>query len=207
MRPILLACGVLSALLGAACGSTTQPVEPAEQESEQAPARPEIDGAALAAEWRPEVIPLPQDWAPDLPKGAEVLRFAPGMFEEGAEDFWTYAFRVDLAEELTAELDAEAAIANFLELYYDGLLGMVGGGNGYDMGDDPAQVHVGQPKDGVYPIRVELIDGFVTGKPLTLHMDWRGEGKTLRIIASPQPRDHQLWDQMRAIVNVLEPGV
>ncbi len=199
MRPILLAC----ALLCASCGSTTQPAEQgSEQAPDSAPPAPEFDGAALAAEWRPETIALPQDWAPDLPKGTEVLRFAPGMFQEGAEDYWTYAFRVDLAE----ELDGEAGIANFLELYYDGLLGMVGTGRGYDMGDDPAQVHVGQPKNGVYPIRIELIDGFVTGKPLTLHMDWRGAGKTLRIIASPQPRDHQLWGQLRAIVNVLEPG-
>lgn len=215
MMPTFRHALLATTFVAASCGNSTHPTgtaaSPAEEATEPAesaeipapePEASPIDGAALAAEWRPEVIPLPQAWAPELPSGTEVLRFAPGMFEEGAEDYWTYAFRIDLDEELAGQ----AAIASFLELYYDGLLGSVGKGRGFDMGDDPAQVQVGALEDGVHPIRIELIDGFVTGKPLTLHMEWRPEGKTARIIASPQPKTHGIWNQLRAVVGVLEPG-
>ena len=43
--------------------------------------------------WRTETIPFPLEFAPELDyEGVEELRFAPGMFTEGAEDYWTYAF-------------------------------------------------------------------------------------------------------------------
>ena len=39
--------------------------------------------------WRTETIPFPLEFAPELAYvGLEELRFAPGMFKAGAEDFW-----------------------------------------------------------------------------------------------------------------------
>src|SRR5688500_2734436 len=46
----------------------------------------------VPAGWRTETIPFPLGFAPTLPyTGIEELRFAPGMFKAGSDDFWTYA--------------------------------------------------------------------------------------------------------------------
>ncbi len=45
------------------------------------------------SDWRPEVIPFPLGFAPDLGlEGVEELRFAPGMFDAKAADYFSYCF-------------------------------------------------------------------------------------------------------------------
>lgn len=159
----------------------------------------DVDGAALVASWRPEQLTLPPAWAPNMPSGKEDVRFAPGMFDASAEDYWTYVFRIDFDEELSGE----QAVQGFLEQYYDGLLGLVGRGRGLDMGDDPAQVHIENAGGDLIQVKVDLIDAFVTGEPLLLYLDWKAKGKTVHVTASPQPRSHEIWQSLRAIEAVL----
>ena len=158
-----------------------------------------IDGAALMKSWRPEQLTLPPSWAPNMASGKEDVRFAPGMFVEGAEDYWSYVFRIDFDEEQSGS----EAVKDFLEQYYDGLLGLVGRGRGLDMGDDPAQVQIESASEQKLEVKVDLIDAFVTGKPLVLFLDWRSEGKTVHVTASPQPRSHEIWHSLRAVAEQL----
>ena len=88
--------------------------------------------------WRDEIIDLPPDFAPGLPSGSELLFFAPGMFEEGAEDYWSYVFLMAIDEPVP---DAER-LCEILELYYNGLIAAVAEGAELDVGDDPATVEV-----------------------------------------------------------------
>jgi hypothetical protein len=73
--------------------------------------------------FRGETIPFPLDFAPSLShRGAEELRFAPGVFDPAAPGYWSYAFawRTDDA----AALDA-AALAGELTAYFRGLIDAV----------------------------------------------------------------------------------
>lgn len=49
------------------------------------------DAVSLDA-WQAETFALPPAFAPELPAGAESLRFAPGWRDPSAENFWSYAF-------------------------------------------------------------------------------------------------------------------
>ena len=76
--------------------------------------------------WSGERIVLPPGFARDMQvKGIEEIRFAPGMFQPGAKDFFSYVivFRLDDQPKLTVEsLNAE------LLTYYRGLATAVSGG-------------------------------------------------------------------------------
>src|SRR4051812_22499209 len=49
------------------------------------------------ANWSFERFALPPSFAPNFPyKGAEELRFSPGMFNKDAPDYFTYAFAAQL---------------------------------------------------------------------------------------------------------------
>src|SRR4051794_9456116 len=85
-----LACLTLLLLLGA-CAAPRPPAPPPEQ-TRSAAASPSFT-LPLPPGFRTETIPFPLGFAPDLPyRGVEELRFAPGMFQPGAPDFWSYAF-------------------------------------------------------------------------------------------------------------------
>ena len=74
--------------------------------------------------WRTETIPFPLEFAPDLPyTGLEELRFAPGMFEAGSPDFWSYAFVWWVDAGQPTDLGSLAA---HLESYFRGLARAVG---------------------------------------------------------------------------------
>lgn len=156
-------------------------------------------------DWRSETIRLPPEFAPRLPSGDEVLLFAPGMFEEGAPDFWSYVFLMEVNE---AEIGTER-LEEILELYYDGLIGRVGSSNGYSLTRDPAQVSVESSGEGTWSCRVTTFDVFVTGDPLELHMFVErrdaGDRKTrLAFRASPVPPDGgEIWRSLDAALESL----
>jgi len=78
--------------------------------------------------WRGERIELPPEFAPDLGwNGVEHIRFAPGMFDPDAPDFFSYV----IAFLLSADADASAGILEKeLLTYYRGLSKAVMGGKG-----------------------------------------------------------------------------
>ena len=81
--------------------------------------------------WLTETIPFPLGFAPSLAyEGLEELRFAPGMFKAGQEDFWTYAFVwwITPRPDLTPDI-----LARDLEIYFEGLTGAVVGDQEIDL--------------------------------------------------------------------------
>lgn len=183
-----------------ACTGTGDPThpEPAGPPRKSAP----VDATDLS-EWRPERIALPPGFAPDLPPGEELLLFAPGMFEAGSEELWSYVFLIRLEGAGLGAADLE----RFLELYYDGLIEAVGGSNGMDVGPDPAQVSLRSTGSSTYVAEIHLIDAFVTGEPIDLrvHVQVGGErGEELRVQASPQPPEHPIWGALAQAAASLE---
>lgn len=158
-------------------------------------AAPTSDPRTDLSGWVTEAIELPPGFAPDLPAGREVLLFAPGMFEAGAPDFWSYAF---LMEVQGSAVDT-ARLEEIFELYYDGLISAVAPGKGFDVPADPASVSFRAAGVGHFVGEVSTLDAFVTGAPLELHMlvdaeAIGGERTLLRVMASPAaPGDAAIW--------------
>lgn len=171
-----------------------------------------MDRKALRAEleavgWRPETIDLPPDFAPALPIGEELLLFAPGMFEAEAEDFWSYVFLMEINE---TNVD-EASLTEMFELYYDGLIGMVGNSRGLSLPADPAQVNVAadRTRDGRFLGTIDTHDAFVTGEPLSLRLvidvaPPRDGMTSMWIQASPHPEGHPIWSTLKSALGALE---
>lgn len=152
--------------------------------------------------WRTETIPFPLEFAPELDyEGLEELRFAPGMFEAGSEDFWSYAFVWWLA--LGTELDAET-LASDLEAYFRGLARAVAESNGFDLGDATFAARL-QGDGRTFHGEAETLDAFVTRKPvlLNVHVEIRRceDEKRLAVFfeLSPQPDSHAIWETLAQI--------
>jgi hypothetical protein len=154
--------------------------------------------------WRTETIPFPIDFAPGLDyEGIEELRFAPGMFQEGSEDFWTYAFVWWIPEE--TEIHPERLAAD-LEAYFSGLAIAVADSRGfdasagtYDVTIDEDGKDIGEGLMGT----AKIFEPFVTGKALTLNIRVNvipcGEEKAVFFEISPQPAGHPVWSSLQEI--------
>src|SRR3982750_1336994 len=68
------------------------------------------------ANWEFERFALPPAFAPDFPfKGAEELRFSPGMFKKDSADYFTYAFVAELENTLSVSQDG---VKSYLTRYF-----------------------------------------------------------------------------------------
>lgn len=158
----------------------------------------------VPAGWRQETIPFPLGFAPELKyRGVEEIRFSPGFFDSGAEDYWTYALAWWL--EGDPRLDRPTLEAD-LSRYFAGLCKAVGGQK-YHF--DPARFRAKlerAPKREVrgHPAQVlqgtvDTYDPFATGKPLTLNLeiltwDCPPSGRRVALIAaSAKPRNAEVW--------------
>lgn len=153
---------------------------------------------AATAPWRQEVLELPPRFAPDMPRGVDELRFAPGMFDAAAEDYWSYAFVMRLDEELAGV----GAVTTLLEQLYDGLLASVGRGKSLAMEGDVATVALKATDGECFRGQVDLIDAFVTGERVRVHLEVETRaraagGTAVRVAASPQPAEHPVWSDIR----------
>jgi len=131
--------------------------------------------------WRYEKIALPPEFAPTLPTGTEVLWFAPGMFEPEADDYFTYAFSLDMDEGLSSPAAFEALLGE----YYRGLMSAVASGRDAT----PAREAMVTVDDDGRVATIELSDEFTGGGPVTLHMkmSWVEGTTCLRVLASARP--------------------
>ncbi len=174
--------------------------------TEELAATPAVDAEPISLEgWNSEVIELPSEFAPALPTGVESLRFAPGMFDASAEDYWSYAFVLWIDE----PAPNAARIEELLELYYDGLLLLVADSKDRDIGDDPAQVTVAETSPGHFEAKIDLIDSFVTFEAVELRflVEVAQESETKSKIlcqASPQAEGHAVWRSLSAAVASIE---
>ncbi|MFL5348052.1 MAG: hypothetical protein ACJ8AT_24945 [Hyalangium sp.] len=178
--------------------------------AQKEPPAPEVPFALPTPEgWRTETFTLPPEFAPKLPyRGLEELRFSPGMFKPGSEDFWSYAFVFWLEGEVpfTAEqLNAD------LKTYFEGLSRAVEEKNTqFDPHAATVTAHLTEAKASQegqqrFEGKVDAYDPFKTHKPLTLNLRVQvfrcaAQGRTVAFFqASPQPMTHKVWGQLERI--------
>ena len=155
------------------------------------------------SDWRFESMPTPPEFAPDIAlKGFEEARFAPGMFDNTSADYLTYVFVI--SADGAPNLDS-AALKDFLEKYYRGL--SVGVGRQKGLSPDPAQMVAEVTAEGRdrMTARMGFIDSFTDGRKVMLNIEARvvprpAAKKTgVILLISPQPKDHAVWQRLRAI--------
>lgn len=132
-----------------------------------------------ASGWRPENIELPPDFAPELPGGQELLWFAPGMFEPGAADYFTYVFELDFDEAVSVDIPS---LEPLLAGYYRGLMTAVAGSK-REAGE--VAVVLGEGADGRLLGRIEMTDEFTGGERLAVEIELEMFGSC--VVASVTP--------------------
>lgn len=159
------------------------------------------------ADWRFERIDFPLSFAPELKyEGFEELRFAPGMFKPESDTYFTYILAMKITNEAT--LDA-AGLQSLLETYFRGLCGTVAKEKKFDIDVTKISAKVNADKSGAQPAgqfkaTVESFDPFVTGKPITLHLEMvvielgRTDHRIFAAI-SPKPADSPVWTLLRTL--------
>ena len=155
--------------------------------------------------WRTETIPFPLAFAPSIEiEGLEELRFAPGMFDAEAVDYWTYAFVWWVPLETT--LDAKTMQSD-LKIYFDGLVNAVAEARDFDVGDEQATVEIRAAEDAEsrFTGTARTLDAFATREMVTLNMQidmWQCPQQDRRVVffaLSPQPMQHEVWKTLTTI--------
>ena len=156
--------------------------------------------------WRQEIVTFPLSFAPNLNySGHGDVRFAPGMFTAGAEDFWTYAFIWWLP--LDTEI-SPARLSADMNTYFSGLAKRVTEGQGRELPAYQADAtfleydHIsGRSLLG----RVNTLDTFATHAPVALNAQvdelvcLKHNRKAVRFAFSPQPFGHAQWDKLKEV--------
>lgn len=157
--------------------------------------------------WKFERIDFPLPFAPDLAlRGFEELRFAPGMYDPKSDTYFTYIFAMKLDGELTVDA---AFLDALLEGYYRGLCQTVAKGKDFEIDAskikaDVREDHFEAPHSRHFHAKLESFDPFVTGMPLTLHLEILVVQETksdhrIFAAASPKPTDDPVWKRLRAL--------
>ncbi|MDA7645411.1 hypothetical protein N8642_03535 [bacterium] len=162
--------------------------------------------------WVGERIELPPGFAPDLGwKGVEQIRFAPGMFQAEAKDFFTYVLVFLL--EPKAET-SEAVLKQELLTYYKGLSEAVMEGKSQTV--DTSTFSISLTKENAlesapekaknvtaYTAILKWVEPFATQKNQTLLLEihcWEHLGQPVVLsCVSPLERDQLFWTQLRDI--------
>ncbi|MBY5922382.1 hypothetical protein [Ferrimonas balearica] len=149
------------------------------------------------AGWRGERIALPPEFAPELPfKGAEEMRFSPGMYDPQANDFFSYLFAFELAPGTALD---KRNIERLLLVYYQGLCQTVAEGNEFECLPESVNLSITTVLGG-YLAELNWVEPFVTGQPQTLYIELLpvpGEQPLLYGAASPQDLKHEQWRVLR----------
>ena len=163
-------------------------------------------------DWRAETIPFPLDFAPKIPYvGLEELRFAPGMFTAGSDDFWTYAFVWWIEGDV--RFDSETLSAQLIE-YYEGLSLAVEDSATFDPKDAVASASLVPADDGTlagpgeresarrFHGTISTHEPFVTHARIELIIDVEifrcaKRDHTVGIfLVSPKPVEDDVWRQL-----------
>jgi hypothetical protein len=165
--------------------------------------------------WKGERILLPPGFAGDLGwDGVEEIRFAPGMFQPGEADFFSYV----LAFVLEAGADvSEDGLKKELLTYYSGLSRAVmrGANLTVDTNDfsieieKSKEVNKGAPDSAGEAVRwnaiLDWVEPFATKKRQTLYLEihtWQHQGKpaVLSCVSPVDPKEeNEVWNGLRKI--------
>lgn len=151
--------------------------------------------------WRSERLEFPIAFAPSIDyKGIEEVRFASGWGKPDSEEFWTYTFLWYLDEDpkITAQ-----AIENDIEAYFNGLMALVGKGNGLTDIPDANVVFVPENKEGSSFIgKAKIFDAFFTKGIQELNIKAVSaycsatKKYTVLFTFSPKEFDHSIWQTL-----------
>jgi hypothetical protein len=156
--------------------------------------------------WRGERIEIPPAFAPGMKlKGVEVIRFAEGMFQPGAKDFFSYVivFRLNDQPKL-----AEKTLQQELLTYYRGLANAVSSGK---IDTSGFTIKVIKAKDSKqrsmqkYTATLQWIEPIATKKNQTLRLaiqtweDPKPRHTWVLMSVSPNKSDDPIWKQMHEI--------
>lgn len=177
----------------------------------------EPDSFKLAAPdgWGGESIDLPPGFAPEMKlKGAEHIRFAPGMMKPSSDSFFSYAFVFEL--ELKPALTEAVLKEEFLK-YYRGLCQAVLNGKLPDVDPSKFTLELKRVKSNAQPAvdeqtaetptrytgTLDWVEPFATKKPQKLNLEiqtWvKNDRSYLFACISPQARDTAIWKQLHRI--------
>jgi len=158
-------------------------------------------------DWRYERINFPLPFAPDLKyKGFEELRFAPGMFNEKSDTYFTYIFAMKITNDVS--FDAKL-LKSLLETYFRGLCRTVTQGTDFDI--DASKIsatvredHYETKSSRHFTVTLDSYDPFVTGKPLKLRLEMlvvKRSQNDHRLFAavSPKPAESPVWKLLRKL--------
>lgn len=156
--------------------------------------------------WRTETLSLPTGFAKDMQlTGFEEVRFAPGMFQPDADDFFTYCFVFCLPKQNPPD---RKELTKELLKYYRGLAVAVTRRSGIDVKPDSFTLTITPVKDSKTKSTAVMkwIEPFVTRKPQTLHFEIESvtessiNGCLLKIAVSPQRDESAVWKPMRQLL-------
>jgi hypothetical protein len=151
---------------------------------------------------------LPPVFAPNIPyKGAEELRFSPGMFKKDSADYFTYAFVAQLDNTVTISQDN---IQDYLLRYFKGLCGSTAKERKLIIDTSKITVSIEKKKhmpanETIYNASLRVFGVFTDGAPVRLNMEIKiltdsAAGKTYLIfITSPQVKTGKVWDSLYQI--------
>ncbi len=160
------------------------------------------------ANWSFERFTLPPVFAPGFPyKGAEELRFSPGMFNKDSASYFTYCF--------VAQLDNTAMISqddirNYLLEYFKGLCSSTAGDRKLSVDTSKITVAIEKKKNTaaneiIYNAVLNIFGVFADGAPVKLNMEIEvlknaaAKKIYLVFIASPQARTNEIWKELYMI--------
>ena len=160
--------------------------------------------------WSGETISLPPGFAKDMSwKGVEVIRFAPGMFKQESDTFFTYAFVFWLPEVKT--LDAQDVEREMLR-YYRGLAKAVSRGNKLAVDPSEFTLDVKAVKDSTNTWNATLhwAEPFVTREKQTLHFRLTlnpangSDASVLAVAVSPASAESDIWKDLNRVLMTFE---
>ncbi|MEP0263480.1 hypothetical protein [Dokdonia sp.] len=154
--------------------------------------------------WRSERLEFPIAFAPSLEyNGVEEVRFAKGWSNPDSEEFWTYTFLWYLNEDPKITADV---IEDDIEAYFNGLMELVGKGNGLT---DLPKANVVFVKDSdennSFVGKAKIFDAFFSKDIQELNIkavsDYCSEKEkyTVLFTFSPKEYNHTIWKTLDGI--------
>lgn len=157
--------------------------------------------------WQFERFTLPPVFAPDFPyKGAEELRFSPGMFIKDSSTYFTYAFVAELDNINTISQDN---IKTYLLEYFKGLCSSTA--KDRKLLVDTSKINVSVEKNNtpdnqtIYNAVLNIFGVFADGAPVKLNMEIKVMNNAaaskiyLVFIASPLAKNKEAWQTLYKI--------
>lgn len=154
------------------------------------------------ADWTFERFALPPVFAPNFPyKGAEELRFSPGMFDKNSTQYFTYAFVAQLNGRSNI---SKEEVKNYLLYYFKGLCGHTAKDRKLVVDTSKISVAIEKKKDApsgetIYNALLQVFGVFADGAPVQLNMEVKVLTDTdtkqvyLFFIASPHEKSDEQW--------------